>query len=122
MVAAMSRMRTYGAAYRAGGFYDRNFSGRCGARSVAVMKKIISPNERPLVHVAVRSAPWGARVRVRVSWSFGLSGRTAARLLVVAVLVLAAAAVVASADGELARGVVCSLAGFLAGSRPRSRS
>ena len=61
-------------------------------------------------------------VRFRISWSGRLSGRAAARLFIVAVLVLAAAVAVTSAGGELARAALCSLAGFLAGSRPRSRS
>jgi hypothetical protein len=86
------------------------------------MKRLFPANGRPQVHVALHSAQRETEVRVRVSWSCRLSGRAAARLLIVAVLVLAAAAVATSASDELARGVVCSLAGFLAGSRPRSRS
>jgi hypothetical protein len=61
-------------------------------------------------------------VRIRVTWSYRLSGRAAVRLLVVVVLILVAAAVAASCGGELARSALCSLAGFAAGSRPRRRS
>lgn len=77
---------------------------------------------RPRVDVALRSGKRSPEVRIRVSWSCRLSGPAAARLLVVVVLVFAVAAVVASADSELARGVLCTLAGLLAGSRPRTRS
>lgn len=80
---------------------------------------------RPRVDVALRSGKRSPEVRIRVSWSCRLSGPAAARLLAVVVLVLAAAAVVASAasaGNELARGVLCTLAGLLAGSRPRTRS
>jgi hypothetical protein len=82
----------------------------------------ITANGRPRINVALRSGQRETNLRIRVSWSFRLSGPVAARLLVVAALILAAAAIVLSASDGLARDVMCSLAGFLAGSRPRTRS
>ena len=60
-------------------------------------------------------------VRIQVSWCWRLSGPAAARLLIVFVLVLAAAAVAMPDNNELARGALYCLAGFLTGSRPRPR-
>jgi hypothetical protein len=79
----------------------------------------LSANERPRVHIALRSDQRETEVRIRISWCYRLSGPAAARLLIVVVLVVAATAAVTSATEEFARDVLCSLAGFLAGSRPR---
>jgi hypothetical protein len=86
------------------------------------MNKLLPANGRPRVHVALRSGQRETEIRIRVSWSCRLSGPVAVRALIVVVLVLAAAGVAASSGGELARGALCSLAGFAAGSRPRRRS
>lgn len=77
---------------------------------------------RPRVDIALHSSQRKTEVRIQVNWSCRLSGPAAARLLIVLVLVLAATAVATPIHDELARGVLYSLAGFLTGSRPRTRS
>lgn len=77
---------------------------------------------RPRVLVTLHSGQRETEVRIQVSWRYRLSGRTAIRLLVMLVFALAAAviAVATPAHDELARGVLCCLAGFVTGARPRS--
>jgi hypothetical protein len=97
--------------------YERNFCGRCGPGTLTGMNTL-QERTGPRVHVALSSGPRKTEVRIQVR----LSGPAAARLLVVIVLVLTAAAVAAPAHTELARAVLCTLAGFLTGSRSRTRS
>ena len=102
---------------------ERKYSGHCGGGNLCDMNRQeerAGPG-RPRVDIALRSGRRRTEVRIRVNWSCRLSVPAAARLLVVVVLVLAAAAVVTSAGGELSRGVLYTLAGLLAGSRPRAR-
>jgi hypothetical protein len=76
---------------------------------------------RPRVRVALRSSRRTAEIRIQVNWRCRVSALGAARLLIVLALVLGAAAVALPGGGALARGALCSYAGFLAGSRPRIR-
>jgi hypothetical protein len=74
----------------------------------------------PRVHVTLRSTRRDTEVRIQLSWRCRLSSTAAVRLLVGVALVLAAA-IATSAHGELARGALYTLAGFLAALRPRVR-
>jgi hypothetical protein len=93
------------------------FCGRCGPGTLTGMNTL-QERTGPRVHVALSSGPHKTEVRIQVR----LSGAAAARLLVVIVLVLTAAAVAGPAHTELARAVLCTLAGFLTGSRSGTRS
>jgi hypothetical protein len=76
----------------------------------------------PRVRIALSSSQRKTEVRIQVSWRREITAPAVARLLIVFALVLAAAAVAVPGSGELARGVLYSLAGFLTASRPRAGS
>jgi len=75
----------------------------------------------PRVRVTLLSSRRTTEVRIQVSWCCRLSGPAAARLLAGAI-VLAVTVIATSADGELTRGVLYLLAGFLTAVRPGRRS
>jgi hypothetical protein len=107
--------------YSPGDRNDLNYSGLCGRGNLTGMNR---PQEQtgPRVFVVLRASRRTTEVRIQVSWRCRISGPAVARLLIIAVLVLAATAFALPVHDELARVAACGAAGLLAGTRPRKRS
>jgi hypothetical protein len=100
---------------------DRNFYGHYGHGTLADMNRP-QAQTRSRIFVALRSSNRATEVCIQISWRWRISGPAVARLLIIAVLVLAATALALPAHEELARDALYSAAGLLAGVRPRIRS
>jgi hypothetical protein len=85
------------------------------------MNRQTARTDKPRVLLVLRSGKRATEVRIQVSWRWRLSGPVVARLLIIGVLVLAATALALPTHDELARDVLYSIAGLLAGTRPRIR-